>query len=163
MSATIFRMLKDPVHLNLISFSFFHFFKEFGAFYCAEGQYSVAVTDGQIKNMVAPLVWERDQDQTPAAIRRLSKIIERDPIYLEAATHAVVVEALRGLVGAHIELLTNKHNHIMVRPPGSEPVYWHSGEEPYHPTLIKALIYLEESTLENGCMQAVRGGHRGWD
>ena len=47
----------------------------------------------------------------------------------------------------------------MVRPPGSYPVPWHSGEQPYEPVLITALIYLEESTIENGCIRLVPGSH----
>lgn len=118
-----------------------------------------AVTDAQIEEMVEPVVWEKTGSRTPADVRRLSKILDRDPVYLEAATHPIVLEALEGVLGPNIELLTNKHNHLMVRPPGSEYVYWHSGEEPYGPTLITALIYLEESTLENGCIRIVPGSH----
>ncbi len=47
----------------------------------------------------------------------------------------------------------------MVRPPGSALVPWHSGEELYEPTLITALIYLEELTIDNGCVHLVIGSH----
>ncbi len=85
--------------------------------------------------------------------------IARDPVYLKAASHPIIAEALRGILGPNIELLTNKHNHIMVRPPSSDYVYWHSGEQPYDHTLITALIYLQESTLKNGCIRIVPGSH----
>ena len=118
-----------------------------------------SVTDDQISEMVEPLVWEKGKEHSPGNIRRLSKILSRDAVYKEAGSHPTILESLEGLLGPNIELLTNKHNHIMVRPPGSEFVYWHSGEEPYNYTLITALIYLEESTLENGCVRIVPGSH----
>jgi len=79
--------------------------------------------------------------------------IERKP------TQPMILDALEAVLGPHIELVTNKHNHLMVRPPGSDVVPWHSGEQPYDPVLITALIYLEESTLENGCIRLVPGSH----
>ena len=117
------------------------------------------VTAHQIVEMIEPIVWEDKTDQHPAKVRRLSKIIERDAVYKEAASYPLILDAIEGYIGPNIELLTNKHNHIMVRPPGSFPVPWHSGEEPWEPTLITALIYLEESTIENGCDRLVPGSH----
>ena len=94
-----------------------------------------AVTDEQIATLAEPVVWETSTtSRTPEDVRRLSKILARDPVYLEAATHPIVLNALAGILGDNIELLTNKHNHIMVRPPNSAPVPWHSGEELYEPT-----------------------------
>ena len=118
-----------------------------------------SVTNEQISEMVEPLVWEKGKEHSPGNFRRLSKILSRDAVYMEAGSHPTILESLEGLLGPNIALLTNKHNHIMVRPPGSEFVYWHSGEEPYNYTLITALIYLEESTLENGCVRIVPGSH----
>ena len=118
-----------------------------------------AVTTRHIDEMVEPIVWEDKEDRHPEKVRRLSKIIERDPVYLEAASHPIVLDAVEAWLGPNIELLTNKHNHTMVRPAGSFPVPWHSGEQPWEPTLITALIYLEESTIENGCVRIVPGSH----
>ena len=117
------------------------------------------VTQSQITSMNEPIVWEKNGKRRPEDVRRLSKILTRNPAYLEAASQPFILEALEGVLGPNIELLTNKHNHIMVRPPGSEFVYWHSGEEPYDYTLITALVYLEESTMENGCVRIVPGSH----
>ena len=77
-----------------------------------------AVTDEQIDRMIEPVVWEKRETRTPGDVRRLSKIIARDPVYLEAASHPIIAEALEGILGSNIELLTNKHNHIMVRARG---------------------------------------------
>lgn len=118
------------------------------------------VTTHHVQEMIEPIVWEEKGANTPDKLRRLSKIVNRDPVYLEAAKHPLILDALEGILGPNIELLTNKHNHIMVRPAGSNPVPWHSGEQPYDPVLITALVYLEESTVENGCVRIVPGSHR---
>ncbi len=119
-----------------------------------------AATDREIAALREPIVWEEGEGRRTDDVRRLSKIIERDPVYLEAATQPFLLDAIEAALGPNIELLTNKHNHLMVRPPGSGVVPWHSGEEPYEATLVTALIYLEESTLENGCVRIVPGSHR---
>jgi phytanoyl-CoA hydroxylase len=118
-----------------------------------------AVTDTEIAQMNEPIVWEENGIPKPENVRRLSKIFDRDQVYLEAASHPIVLDVLENIIGPNIEILTNKHNHIMVRPAGSYPVPWHAGEEPYDHTLITALIYLEASTLENGCIRIVPGSH----
>ena len=117
------------------------------------------VTDMQISGLVEPIVWESKKSRAPTNIRRLSEIVERDSVYLEAASHPIVLDALQGVLGPNIQLLTNKHNHLMVRPAGSYAVPWHSGEEPYDHQLITVIIYLEESTLDNGCIRLVPGSH----
>ncbi len=117
------------------------------------------VTSRQIADMREPIVWEEHGTRGPGNVRRLSKIFSRDVVYLEAAAHPVILDALEGFIGPNIEVLTNKHNHVMVRPPGSYPVPWHAGEEPYDHTLITGLIYLEASTIENGCVRIVPGSH----
>lgn len=118
------------------------------------------MTTRHVEEMIEPIVWEEKGASTPDKVRRLSKIASRDPVYLEAAKSPAILDALEGVLGPNIDLLTNKHNHIMVRPPGSSPVPWHAGEHPYDPMLITALVYLEESTIENGCVRIVPGSHR---
>ena len=117
-------------------------------------------TRAEIAAMRQPLVWEKEKEGTPDGVRRLSKILERQTVFMEAATFGPLLEALAAVLGPDVELLHNKHNHLMVRPPGSAEVEWHSGEEPYHPRLVTALVYLEESTLENGCIRLVPGSHQ---
>ena len=117
-------------------------------------------TDREIASMHEPIVWEKTDARTPADIRRLSKILDRDPAYVQAATHPLILDALENFLGPNIELITNKHNHLMVRPPDSGVVPWHTGEQIYDPVLFTALIYLEESTIENGCIRIVPGSHQ---
>lgn len=116
-------------------------------------------TDRAIAACVEPVVWEQQPTGRPQDVRRLSKLLSRDAVFEEAARHSFVLDALEGLLGPNVELLTNKHNHLMVRPPGSEPVYWHAGEETWDARLVTALIYLQDSTLANGCIRLVPGSH----
>jgi phytanoyl-CoA hydroxylase len=116
-------------------------------------------TQDQIDQLQEPIVWEKDRQGHALDIRRLSKILDRDPAFMQAATCPQLLDALEAILGPDIELLTNKHNHLMVRPPGSAPVEWHSGEEPYQARLVTALIYLETSDLDNGCIRLVPGSH----
>ena len=118
-----------------------------------------AATDRELMAMREPIVWEKGDGRKPNDVRRLSKILQRDPVFMEAATQPFLLDALEIALGPNIDLLTNKHNHLMVRPPQSGVVPWHSGEEAYEPTLATALIYLEESTIENGCVRIVPGSH----
>lgn len=118
-------------------------------------------TTQQIASMQEPIVWEDDcRRGRPEHVRRLSKVLQRSGVFLEAAQHEAILDALAGILGPNIELVTNKHNHLMVRPPASAPVFWHAGEETWDPVLITALVYLEESTFDNGCIRLVPGSHQ---
>ncbi|MCZ7601207.1 MAG: phytanoyl-CoA dioxygenase family protein [Gammaproteobacteria bacterium] len=63
-------------------------------------------------------------------------------------------------LGPDIELCTNRHNHPMVRPPASGEVYWHRDAVVWSRPIVTVLAYLDESTLENGCLCVVPGSHR---
>ena len=128
------------------------------------------VTAHHVRERIEPIIWESseayglmssgERENGRGVVRRLSKIIARDSVYLEAATQPIVLNALEAVLGPNIELLTNKHNHIMVRPGASAPVPWHRGEELYNRPLITVLIYIDESTAENGCVRLVPGSHQ---
>ena len=119
-----------------------------------------AQTDHEVAEQIEPIVWAADaRDPTRRVLNRLSKLLLRAPVYFEVATHPAVLDPLEAILGPHIELLTNKHNHLMVRPPGSPPVSWHYGEPYSQPRLITAIIPLGDTTIENGCTRFVPGSH----
>ncbi len=79
------------------------------------------VTDAQVAARRPPIVLEESPgDESSRPVRRLSKLVHRDPCYLEAALSDAITEPLSSLLGEDIELCTNRHNHLMVRPPGRE-------------------------------------------
>ena len=119
-----------------------------------------AQTDHEVAEQLEPIVWATDaRDPTRRVLNRLSKLLLRAPVYYEVATHPAVLDPLEAILGPHIELLTNKHNHLMVRPPGSPPVSWHYGEPYSQPRLITAIVPLGDTTIENGCTRFVPGSH----
>ncbi|MBI2299591.1 MAG: phytanoyl-CoA dioxygenase family protein [Armatimonadetes bacterium] len=95
----------------------------------------------------------------PPPVRRLSKVVHRDPLYLEVASSPAITDPLSSILGPDIELCTNRHNHLMVRPPGSAEVYWHRDAVVWSRPIVTVLAYLDESTLENGCLEVVPGSH----
>ncbi len=119
-----------------------------------------AVTDREVAERREPVVLEANwQGSGEAPVRRLSKVVHRDPLYLEVASSDAVTEPLSSILGEDIELCTNRHNHLMVRPPGSEPVYWHRDAVVWSRPIVTVLLYLDDSTVENGCLQVVPGSH----
>jgi ectoine hydroxylase-related dioxygenase (phytanoyl-CoA dioxygenase family) len=119
------------------------------------------LTDAQVAQRRPPLVLEDGEgDESTRPVRRLSKLVHRDPYYLEVALSDAITEPLSSLLGPDIELCTNRHNHLMVRPPGSGEVYWHRDAVVWSRPIVTVLAYLDESTLENGCLCVVPGSHR---
>ena len=119
-----------------------------------------AVTDRQVAEQIEPIVWKYDiSDPGRRIVNPLSKILDRDAAYLEAATHPVVLDALEALIGPNIELLTNKHNMMMIKPGNAPPVEWHRGEALHQPPLLTVSIAFGDATMENGCLRIVPGSH----
>jgi phytanoyl-CoA hydroxylase len=119
-----------------------------------------AQTDHEVAERIDPIVWAKDaRDPTERVLMRLSKILQRSPVYYEVATQPVLLDALEAILGPNVELLTNKHNHLMVKPPGAPPVSWHYGEPFSQPRLITAIVPLGDTTLDNGCLRFVPGSH----
>jgi ectoine hydroxylase-related dioxygenase (phytanoyl-CoA dioxygenase family) len=118
------------------------------------------VTGRHVAEQIEPIQWATNvHDPGTRQVDRLRNLLARDPVYVEAATHPVVLGPLQDLLGPNVELLTNKHNHLLVRQAGSPPVVWHRGEPLYAPLLVTALVYLGESTTHNGCVRVVPGSH----
>jgi phytanoyl-CoA hydroxylase len=114
----------------------------------------------QIADRVEPLVWKKARGEgSRSFVNRISDLLQRSPLFLEAATHDAVLNPLESILGPNIYLLSNWHNHMMVRPPGSPRIKWHRGAPLFAPTLMTVLIYLAESTVDNGCIRVVPGSH----
>jgi phytanoyl-CoA hydroxylase len=119
-----------------------------------------AEVDRQIADEVDPLVWKaHPADADHLFVNRVSDLLQRSPVFLEAAAHPAVLEPLESILGHNFDLLTNWHNHVMVRPGGSPRIKWHRGASLHSPMLVTVLIYLTESTVENGCVRMVPGSH----
>jgi len=90
---------------------------------------------------------------------RLSKILERAPIFYQAATWAPLLDALESLLGPHIELVKNRHNHATLNLAAARSSGFHRDLVQWSRGLVSVIFYLEQTTFENGCTHVVPGTH----
>ena len=90
---------------------------------------------------------------------RLSKALERDPIFERAVRHPVVVDPLRALLGQNFVVRKNRHNHLTLNPPDIRPDSFHRDNMQWTRAIVTIICYLEETTVENGCTRVVPGSH----
>ena len=113
-----------------------------------------AAVDAGIKAAAEPV--QRDQD---GRVIRLSQILDRDPIFAEAAAAPQVVEPLAALLGPNIEAVKNRHNHATLNLARPGPLHLHRDILQWTRGLVTVIFYLEETTVENGCTHLVPGTH----
>ena len=103
---------------------------------------------------VEPVV--RDATGRPV---RLSKLLERAPIFYQTATWKPLLDALESLLGPHIELLKNRHNHATLNLATAHTSGFHRDLVQWSRGLVSVILYLEQTTLDNGCTHVVPGTH----
>jgi phytanoyl-CoA hydroxylase len=109
---------------------------------------------GDIAAEVEPVV----RDGEGRAVR-LSKILERAPVFYQAATWSPLLDALESLLGPHIELVKNRHNHATLNLASAHTSGFHRDLVQWSRGLVSVILYLEQTTLENGCTHVVPGTH----
>jgi ectoine hydroxylase-related dioxygenase (phytanoyl-CoA dioxygenase family) len=108
-----------------------------------------------IKNEVEPIVRNRE-----GRVVRISNVMDRAPIFREAAASPLVLDPLESLLGPNIELVTNRHNHATLRTAAETKADGlHRDVRQWSRTIFTVLFYLEETTVENGCTVVVPGTH----
>ena len=103
---------------------------------------------------VEPVV--KDPDGRPI---RLSKALERDPIFERAIRHPVVIEPLSSLLGPNFVAIRNRHNHLTLNPSRVRPDAFHRDNRQWTRSLVTIICYLAPTTVENGCTRVVPGSH----
>ncbi|MCB0189807.1 MAG: phytanoyl-CoA dioxygenase family protein, partial [Caldilineaceae bacterium] len=104
---------------------------------------------------IAPLVCEdparpgqpRKGDIPGARVLRLSKILDRDPLFFVAASVPRLVAALTQLLEPNVEVVLNRHNHATLRPPGAAQLEWHRDVANWSRPIVTAIFYLEDATV----------------
>ena len=91
---------------------------------------------------------------------RISKVLERDPLFLAAASTPRLVAALTQLLEPNVEVVLNRHNHATLRPPGAAQLEWHRDVANWSRPIITAIFYLEDATIESGCTYVVPGSQQ---
>lgn len=98
-----------------------------------------------------------------AVPRRIYDPVERHQAFLDLCTDSRILDAVESLLGPDIGLHHSKLNMKPARV--GSAVHWHQ-DLAYFPhtndDLVTALVYLDDASLENGCLQVVPGLHHSY-
>ncbi len=121
------------------------------------------------EEMVAELkaaIWRDIDGGVEPAVRdaddkvvRLSQVMDRTPIFRQVATRPQVLDALESLLGPHIEIVKNHHNHATLNIASKRSDHFHRDVMQWTQGLATVIFYLEETDLDNGCTQLIPGTH----
>jgi ectoine hydroxylase-related dioxygenase (phytanoyl-CoA dioxygenase family) len=91
---------------------------------------------------------------------RLSDLWSRGGIFRETIVCDEILDPLESLLGPNIEFVRNRHNHVYLRSKDSPAsLEMHRDIAHWSRTLVTVLLYLEETTIENGCTHFIPGSH----
>ncbi|MDE2997868.1 MAG: phytanoyl-CoA dioxygenase family protein [Gemmatimonadota bacterium] len=108
-----------------------------------------------VRAEVEPVVRNAD-----GRVVRISSLVDRDPVFLETASSAIVLDPLECLMGPNIELVTNRHNHATLNTSAETgPDGFHRDVRQWSRTIFTVIFYLQETTAENGATLLVPGSH----
>lgn len=120
------------------------------------------------------LVWQAIEKKTGQDLRQaepaeIQKYVNRRTLYhlvdevderfMGYAANANLVSALNIILGPDIELMTNRHNHARVNFAGDQKVELHRDILQATRGIVTAILYLDDSTTENGCTVVLPGSH----
>ena len=111
-------------------------------------------------------VWKDIRDEVEPVVRqngraiRISDLWRRGGIFRQTITCSEILDPLEALLGRNIEFLRNRHNHVYLRDKGStHSLEMHRDVRQWSRTIVTVLVYLEKTTLENGCTRLIPGSH----
>ena len=98
-----------------------------------------------------------------AVARRVYDPVERHQAFMDLCADARLLDAVESLLGPDIGL---HHSKLNMKPAQvGSAVQWHQ-DLAYFPhtndSLVTALVYLDDASLENGCLQVVPGFHHSY-
>jgi len=112
------------------------------------------VIDREMERVSAPV-----RRNAAGQVHRLDRLLDRSPIFLEVLRMPTVVEALRSLLGPNVIVLQNRHNHATTNRRGDIPFRLHRDIVQWSRPVVTAIVYLEDTTIDNGCTHVVPGSH----
>src|SRR5436190_18585977 len=142
-----------PQHLSLEQINFFRKTGYLRLMECVPEDYQEKIRAfilQQVQNKIEPY-----RINSNGQIRRLDRLVDRDPIFLEVLRLPIILQPLESLLGPNIELTRFRHNHATLNYRGDIPFRLHRDILQWSRAIITAMIYLEETTLENGCTHIV--------
>jgi phytanoyl-CoA hydroxylase len=101
-------------------------------------------------------------DDGSTSVRRIVNPIEHHPAFHELVFNRTIVDLVEELIGPDIQL---QHTKLNLKPPSRQGRFeWHQ-DYPFFPhtnfDLLAVMVYLDDSTEENGCLSIIPGSHRG--
>ena len=111
------------------------------------------IVERDMNNEVPPVVRTPD-----GQVRRISSLLERDPVFSEVLALNVLARPLKSLLGPNVELL-GRHNHATRNCSGDFTYALHRDTLQWTRDYITVLIYLEDASCERGATQVVPGSH----
>lgn len=118
----------------------------------------------QVEMLRATILADVAQESEPVVrdaggrVVRLSRLLDRDHIFRETVSDERVLTPLTALLGPHIEVVLNRHNHATLNLAGKADTF-HRDVVQWTRGLVTVIFYLEATTLENGCTLVVPGSH----
>ncbi|MFP4409893.1 phytanoyl-CoA dioxygenase family protein [Coleofasciculus sp.] len=97
----------------------------------------------------------------PTVFRRIWSPTERHKVFQEMAYNSKILDRVESLIGPNIVFHYSKIN--MKAAQVGSVVEWHQDLSYYPHTntdLLSCLIYLDDATPENGCLQVIPGSHK---
>jgi phytanoyl-CoA hydroxylase len=96
------------------------------------------------------------------SVTKLYGLRDRKPKLVDQLIkHPQLVTALTSLLGPNVFFVTNRHNHATVNDREGTKSEARLHRDILYPTrgLVTAVVYLEESTVTNGCTRILPGSH----
>lgn len=86
-------------------------------------------------------------------------VLDTTPLIADLAKHPIIVGHLQSILGPNIVALKNRHNHVSHNQSGDQPRF-HRDVLQLSRSIVSAVVYLDEATVDNGCTLLVPGSHR---
>jgi len=108
---------------------------------------------------------KRLSESDSESIVHVPEITLLDESFMALAKHPAIIGRVQSLLGQHIQL---QHSKFAAKPliQGQGRVTWHQ-DFTYIPhtnsDMLAVMVWLDDATTENGCMQMIRGSHKWGD
>ena len=96
------------------------------------------------------------------SVRRIFNPIAHHPAFSDLVSNPKILDVVEALIGPDIQL---HHTKLNLKPPSSRQARfeWHQ-DYPFFPhtnfDLLAVMIYFDEATPDNGCLQIIPGSHK---
>ena len=92
-------------------------------------------------------------------VSRLDMLLDRSTKFISALRSPLVLDGLTSLLGPNVEVSKYRHNHATLNRAGDIPFRLHRDIQQWSRQLVSVFMYLEDSTIHNGCTHIIPGSH----